>query len=220
MAGDASSRIAQASITSLAAYDESVTAGWLANSLGVGGEAVGGAGEALGCGFACFAGARADDAALGAVEVLAGVATNGFQYQLLADSIGVFVVAGGTGAGFDLFVVDSVQGAGGATSLEDELVASARKRADSAAAQGVSVGADALSVGDDLVVAAGVAVALAVEQLIRFALAHAGGTLQHSAGRTGAALVAIVDQIARANRADSIDDEAVWQIGAGGADSG
>jgi hypothetical protein len=157
---------------------------------------------------------------LGAVEVLAGVATNGFQYQLLADSIGVFVVAGGTGAGFDLFVVDSVQGAGGATSLEDELVASARKRADSAAAQGVSVGADALSVGDDLVVAAGVAVALAVEQLIRFALAHAGGTLQHSAGRTGAALVAIVDQIARANRADSIDDEAVWQIGAGGADSG
>lgn len=92
----------------------------------------------------------------------------------MADSVGVLVVAGGAAASADLCVVDCVEWAGGACSLEHELVGIAGEDADSAAAQGVAVGADTFSVGDHLVVATSIAVALAVQELISFALADTG----------------------------------------------
>lgn len=83
--------------------------------------------------------------------------------------------------------------------MENELVGGTGKHADSAAAEGVAAGADAFAVGDDLVVPAGKAVSLAVEELVGFALADAGGALEDFAGGAGAALVAVVDEVVGAD---------------------
>lgn len=70
--------------------------------------------------------------------------------------------------------------------------------------------ADALAVGDDLVEAASVAISLLVEQLIVLALAHAERSLAHSSGRAGAG-ISVVDQVSRADGADTVDQESVGE---------
>lgn len=126
-------------------------------------------------------------------------AVDGPQDDLGADSVGIFVEAVGAAASVDLSIEDSVEGTDSTASLVGELARSTRKGAHTAAAEGISSSADAFSVRDDLVVAAGVAVALAIKELVGLALAYAGGSLEGLAGRTGASLVAVVDQIAWAD---------------------
>jgi hypothetical protein len=74
----------------------------------------------------------------------------------------------------------------------------------------VSSCADALTVGDDLVEAASVAISLLVEQLIVLALAHTERSLAHSSGRAGAG-ISVVDQVSRADSADTVDQESVGE---------
>ena len=129
----------------------------------------------------------------------------------------VHVESAGAGAAVDGGVENSIEGTSGARALEGELVLAAGEDAHPAGVASVPRGADTPSVRDDLVVAAGVAVALAVQQLIVLALTYAERPLPGLARRTGAG-VSVVNQIARTNSTDVIDDESVAEGSTGGAD--
>jgi hypothetical protein len=92
-----------------------------------------------------------------------------------------------------LGIVDSVEGADSALALEDELVAGTGEGADSTSVLGVSSSTDALTVRDNLVGTTTVAVTVGVQQLVSLALAGAEVALEGLAGRTGAAIVTVVD---------------------------
>lgn len=77
---------------------------------------------------------------------MSSVAGDRFEDKLLANSIGILVVASGTVAAVDLWFVDGVERTDGASTLEDELVGGAGELADAAAAEGVASDADALTV--------------------------------------------------------------------------
>ena len=105
-------------------------------------------------------------------------AVDGPEDQLLADAICIFVVAIRAITTLDLWFVNSVKRADSASTLEDELVAAARKLANSAAAHRISADTDASVVGDDLIGTARVAVSVGIEDLVTSALAHAEAALQ------------------------------------------
>lgn len=125
---------------------------------------------------------------------MSSIAGDGFEHQLLANSIGILVVASGTVAPVYLWFVDGVQRANCTSSLENELVAGTGQLADSTAAQSVSSDAHALAVGDHLVGSTGVAVSIGVKNLVTSALAGTHGSLQHFAGRALASAQTVVDQ--------------------------
>ena len=69
-----------------------------------------------------------------------------------------------------------------------------------------------------MVVAASIAIALRIEQLVSLALADARRALLGLASGAIAAVVAVVDQSAGADRADAVDEETVLQVRADCAD--
>jgi len=113
---------------------------------------------------------------------------------LLANPVCVFVVSGRTVTTFDLWFVDGVKRTDSTAALEDELVAAARKLADTAAAHRIPADTHALIVGDDLVGAASIAISVGIEDLVVSALTHAEAALQDFAGGALAAADAVVDQ--------------------------
>ena len=72
-------------------------------------------------------------------------AVDGFEDYLSADSEVVFVITVGAGAASNLYVVDGVEGADCASSLEGELPGGAGQSANAAGVEGISGSADALS---------------------------------------------------------------------------
>jgi len=185
--------------------------------LTVGRESSRSAGDALGGRSACLAGSTAGRAPVVAVEELSAGAVDLPEYQSLADPEAVHVEAGGTGTAVDGGIEDGIEGTGGAGALEGELILGAGEEADATAIAIVPQGADTASIGYDLVIAAGVAVALAVQQLVVLALAHAERSLSDLTSGTGAH-ISLVDQVARADRADPVDEEPTRKRGTGGAD--
>jgi hypothetical protein len=74
----------------------------------------------------------------------------------------------------------------------------------------VSSRADALTVGDDLVEAASVAVSLLVQQLVGLALADTERSLEDSSGGAGTG-PSVVNQVSRADGADTVNQESVGE---------
>lgn len=209
-----------AGVAGFLSEDESVSAGGCALALGVGRVAVGGASGTDGGGGAGLAGARTGHAAVGAVEILSGVAGDGLEDEGLADSVVVFVGAGGAGAAVDGRVEDGVEGTHCTASLEGELVGPTRQHADSAAVEGEAWDADTLESVDDLVGATGVAVAIAVQEFVALALGLAESSLENFAGRAAAAVGIDDDHASGADRTETVEEEAVGELGAGGAGAG
>ena len=104
-------------------------------------------------------------------------AVDGSEGKSLTDSEQVLVISSGAIASVDLSLEDCVQGADGATSLEGELSSSTGKSAYTASVERISGLADALSVGDDLVGSASVAVSAGVKKFISLTLTNAHGSL-------------------------------------------
>ena len=100
-------------------------------------------------------------------------AGNRFEYELFANTIVVLIVASGASASINLCVVDSVERADGASSLELELPSCTGEHTHSTGILGISSYADALAIRDNLVVSASVAVAIGINKLIRLTLAGA-----------------------------------------------
>ena len=69
----------------------------------------------------------------------------------MTDSKVIFIESSGTITSVDFSFIDSVKRADGTSSLERELVRSARKSTDSATVQGISCFADASAIRDDLI---------------------------------------------------------------------
>lgn len=137
-----------------------------------------------------------------------------------ANAIDVFVVSVRAAAPVDLGVEDGVERAHCAATLIRKLSWRTGKHTDTAAVERISCSANALAVGDDLVVSASVAVSLVVEDFVRLALADARGALQNLAGRAATSIVAVVYHVARADRTDSVDQETVGKRTADGANLG
>jgi hypothetical protein len=92
---------------------------------------------------------------------------------LFAYTVVVLIVASGASASVDLCVVDGVEWADGTSSLELKLSSRTREHTHSTGILGISSYADALSIRYNLVVSAGVAVAIGINKLIRLTLAGA-----------------------------------------------
>jgi hypothetical protein len=217
LAANASSRVGAASITSFTADNESISTGWVANSLGVSAVSSSSAGDALSGGLAGLARWVAGKASAVTVEVLSVRAGNCLQDQLLADSVGVHVEAWGASASIDGRIKDGVEGAGGTGSLEGKLVSTAGKDTNTARVKIVSSAAYASTIRDNLVEAASVAVALPVQELIALALTDAERSLGNLSLWAGAS-VAVIDSATRADGANTIDQESIGEGSTGSAD--
>jgi hypothetical protein len=100
-------------------------------------------------------------------------AGNRFEYELFANTIVVLIVASGASASINLCVVDGVEWADSASSLELELSSSTGEHTHSTGVLGISGYADTLTVRDNLVGSAGIAIAIGINKLIRLTLAGA-----------------------------------------------
>ena len=105
---------------------------------------------------------------------MSSLAVNWSENNLGANTEVVLVESTWTSTASNLGSIDCVEWASGASSLEGEGSVGTGQNAYSAAVQRITTGADAHTIGNDLVVAAGVAVALIIKDLISLALTCAG----------------------------------------------